>query len=186
MLKRQYWSSRELSRLERVMAVVLMVVFIAVFLERASVLLARVERAAMTTALVNAQNLLRVRAVLLARRGEQGGLAALEGSNPMSAAQAAGSPVSADPPRNYLGALENPDPAVIGGAQWYFDRRENVLVYRVRNGAYFDTRLPGPKRARFAVRIDYVDSNGDGRFDSETDRFNGATLRPVEPYRWLE
>lgn len=91
----------------------------------------------------------------------------------------------ADKPENYIGILDEPDPADVEASQWYFDSYNKWLVYRVSSGDYFSSPLKGAKRARFRVNLDYTDSNGDGEFNANIDKIHGLTLQSIEPYQWL-
>ncbi len=110
--------------------------------------------------------------------GRPEALALLPGSNPMDRL--------AEQPGNYLGELEAPDPASIEAGHWYFDRGQDVLVYRVRHGRYLETPLPGPPRIRFKYRVVAADSNANGIFEPRGDEIRGLTVTAVEPYRWVD
>jgi general secretion pathway protein G len=101
----------------------------------------------------------------------------LENSNPMEQLS--------QTPSNYLGELASSEAAAAPGGNWYFDRGERSLVYRVNNVSYFETELAGPPRARFRVRLQFQDRNGNGVFDAGEDKLEGVVLTPLEPYRWL-
>lgn len=79
------------------------------------------------------------------------------------------------PPANYIGELVDPEPDAIDGGSWYFDRGRRLLIYRVRNAAYFSTDLAGPARARFKFTAVHSDPS---------ESAEGLKLAPVEPYRW--
>ncbi len=106
-----------------------------------------------------------------------GELEALAGANPVD--------WLAETPKGYAGALEDPDPKEIQGYQWYFDESAGVLVYRVRNEAYFRSPVEGPARARFRVSLVYTDNNENGSYDKGVDKVNGLRLAALEPYEWL-
>ncbi len=106
------------------------------------------------------------------------GVVAMADTNPMS--------YMVQTPGNYLGALDHPDPAKIAGGDWYYDKKEKVLVYRVEHSSYFQTSLAGPSRAEFKISLAYQDVNHDGRFDPGTDSFEGLLVMPLKPYRWLK
>jgi general secretion pathway protein G len=103
-------------------------------------------------------------------------LPAFEGSNPMA--------LLAETPHNYLGELDGADPAKLEDGQWYFDKRDKALVYVVRNKGFFTGGQTSPPRARFAVRLIYSDSNGNGVYDPGKDVIEGLRLSPVEKYSW--
>lgn len=104
-------------------------------------------------------------------------LQALERSNPMERL--------AQTPKNYLGVLDNPDPASLEDEHWYFDRSTGELVYLVRNRAYFSGGAANPPRAEFVIQLVYRDRNGNGRYDNGIDSIEGLRLAPVKPYRWI-
>ncbi len=111
-------------------------------------------------------------------RGEPASLRVLLDTNPMDRL--------AERPGNYLGELDAPDPTTVPGGQWYFDRGERVLIYRVRHGEFVETPLPGPSRIRFKYRLLTADSTPDGEFEPHGQEIRGLTLTAVEPYRWLD
>lgn len=98
----------------------------------------------------------------------------LAGRNPMD--------LMAQGPPGYLGELENADPAMLGGGQWYFDTGHGALVYLVRFPGSFETTLQAPPRLRFRVVLRYEDVDDSGRFDAGRDRVHGLDLVPMEPF----
>ncbi len=167
---------RELSTLELIISVIVILVLVAVLIHKALALLAHAEQAQMTATLNRARSSITLEALTRFVARDLTGIAALEGGNPIQAMET--------PPRNYIGELRSPEPEAIDGGVWYFDADARELVYRVKHEGRFHTLLPGPKRARFQVRLLYEDVNGDGSFDPHVDRFGGVTLAPVEPYGW--
>jgi len=111
-------------------------------------------------------------------KDDMAGVVAMADTNPMS--------YMVQTPGNYLGALDNPVPAKIAGGDWYYDKKEKVLVYRVEHSSYFRTSLAGPSRAEFNIALAYQDVNHDGRFEPGTDSFEGLLVKPLKPYRWLK
>jgi len=90
------------------------------------------------------------------------------------------------PPKNYLGELEGVDPAGVSGGYWYFDTRERVLIYRVRNEDHFVSALDGPARAVFKVALLYEDANNNGRFEQDRDAIIGLRLERQGDFAWSE
>ena len=161
-----------------------------------------VERVSMLTTLASLQSALTLQGAVHLVRKDPHALVLMEGSNPFAGASDRGMDVGAKtepgavstaapvlalaPPKKYLGALERPDPRRIPGGSWYFDKGERVLVYRVRHEAHFESALPGPKRARFAVRVVYQDANSNHQFDPNLDAVQAVKLEAVEPFHWLD
>ena len=54
-------------------------------------------------------------------------------------------------PAGYVGEPDRPDPAAVAGGDWYFDKGDKRLVYRVRSTGYFRSRLPGAARIRMQL-----------------------------------
>jgi hypothetical protein len=54
-------------------------------------------------------------------------------------------------PAGYAGELDGPDPAAVSVGSWYFDKREQQLVYRVSNTGYFRSTLSGVPRLRLQL-----------------------------------
>jgi len=88
-------------------------------------------------------------------------------------------------PKNYIGVLDEPDPADVKAGKWYFDSYNKHLVYRVSHVEYFKSPLTGPQRARFQVKLDYTDIDKNGQFDDNIDQIHGLRLQSIEQYQWL-
>lgn len=104
--------------------------------------------------------------------GNMVGLKKLVGSNPMD--------LLAEKPNNYIGVLGQIRLDDIDKGQWFYDRKEGVLIYLVRNQLYFETELNPPVRARFKILPVYSDRAGGDR-----NYISGLTLKALEPFRWL-
>lgn len=100
------------------------------------------------------------------------GLKSLEGGNPMEEL--------VEPPKNYVGAITNPDPASVAGGNWYFDANAKALVYRVHNADSFSSKLGMPARARFGVQLVYQAQD-----KNVNPHVVGVRLVALEPYRWV-
>ncbi|MCW8859458.1 MAG: type II secretion system GspH family protein [Deltaproteobacteria bacterium] len=106
--------------------------------------------------------------------GNMAGLKDLVDSNPMD--------LLAEKPNNYLGVISHYKIEDIEKGSWFYDSKEQTLIYLVRNQLYFETKLADPARARFKIYPVYSDRVA-GR---ETTKYiSGLTLKEEEPYRWL-
>lgn len=164
------------SLLELAVVTALIAVLIAIAAPRLWKLRVQAERVAVARVVGGIRSALGLEAAEQAVRGGLQGLHALHGTNPMA--------LLAQAPHNYLGAFDHPDPAAIDGGHWYFDRGRGLLVYRVLFDEHFQTSLEGPARARFKLRFDFSDNNGNVAFDAGVDGVSGLDLQPQEPYRW--
>ena len=100
--------------------------------------------------------------------GDMAALEALGGSNPMARL--------AEAPWNYHGTVDGSQLLPAGG--WYFDTRERVLIYQVRNTGHFRGGPKSPEQARFGVRLVYVGERPE-------QRIVGARFVALEPYAWI-
>ena len=87
-------------------------------------------------------------------------------------------------PHNYLGVLDKPNINTISKGQWYFDQSDRTLVYKVKNGEYFQTSLNKPAQIKLQIMPVFDDMNQNGRFD-DRDRLKGLRIQSLEHYQWL-
>ncbi len=169
--------SRGFSLLELVIVIVIISVLLAVAISRLLALQVDAERVAMETVAGVIRSAIGIKIAEHIVNQDVPGLARLVGSNPMDRL--------AELPGNYLGVQDGVNPATLADGNWYYDRREGMLVYLVRNTGFFRGGLDNPPRARFAIRLVYSDRNGNGVFDPGIDRIEGLRLAPLEPYQWV-
>jgi general secretion pathway protein G len=155
---------------------VIISVLLVVAISRLLALMVDAERAAMETMAGTLRSAIGMKVAESIVKSKVKDIPAFEGSNPMA--------LLAETPRNYLGELDGADPAKLEDGNWYFDKRDKTLVYLVRNKGYFAGGQTNPPRARFALRLVYSDSNGNGVFDRGVDEIQGLRLGPVEKYSW--
>ena len=185
--------SRELSRFESLLALIVVALVVYLLLARLDGLFARVEKARLTTSLAHMNTALTMVAAAGLIRGDQSMIADLQDANPMAlddrsptvTTNQTGANLDSSDDGRYLGAFASPDPATMPPGKWYFDTVQGYLIYRVEAEEYFHTTLSGAKRARFRVNLEFTDINGNGRFDANVDRFSAVSLDAVENYRWI-
>jgi len=192
------WADRNLSRLELAMAVIVLGLILWVLLVQMLRVFAMAERSLLSSTVINVTTGLQYRAAGYTLRNDHAALGGLLAGNPFEAAGSVPDDLpGAESPRQilsvtwraalpgrYLGELEGPDPADIPGGNWYYDRSDRTLVYRVDNDEFFVTGLPGPARVKFAVVPEYEDLNGNGRFDPGIDNYQSIRLQAVNDYEW--
>lgn len=169
---------RGFSLLELVIVIAIIVLLLVIAVDKLLPLRVDAERTAMENVLGALKSALNIEVAAHIAKGQIPLLAALQDSNPMNRLS--------EQPKNYAGEFDAPDPIAIEGGQWYFDRHDHSLVYRVSNVESFQTSLPDPPRARFAVRLDYDDMNGNNSFDKGIDAIRGVKLEALEAYTWSE
>lgn len=109
---------------------------------------------------------------------DEEGIAQLAGINPMVLLNQV--------PGNYLGEFDGVDPTTLKVGNWYFDQRQKMLVYLVRNSHFFRSPLSGPPRVRWSVRLDFAAPGGSAASGSAKDHLEGISLVPQEGYFWRE
>lgn len=164
------------SLLELVVVIVIICVLLVIAISRLLALQVDAERVSMQTVLGTLRSAIGMHVAEHIVRDKVGELATLAGTNPMDRL--------AELPSNYLGVLDGVSPAGLENGNWYFDKRDGVLVYLARNKGYFASPLQDPPRVRFAIQLVYADANGNGAFDRGVDRIEGLRLSALEAYRW--
>ncbi|WP_321365638.1 type II secretion system protein [uncultured Desulfuromusa sp.] len=107
--------------------------------------------------------------------GNMAGLKKLAGSNPMD--------LLSEKPKNYLGVISHYKIEDIEKGSWFYDSKEQALIYLVRNQLYFVSDSEEPVRARFKIYPVYSDRLKE---DQQRKYISGLTLQALEPYRWLK
>ena len=166
------------SLFELVVVIVLVALLYAFAADRLIVMRAQAERTEVETTVGAMRSAAGIRVAAHIAKGRANEIRALAGSNPMD--------LLSERPESYKGSFFGPDPASFEGGQWYFDKRDGSLVYRVRFADFFQSEQEGPARLRFALRLDYTDRNANGRFDEGVDEIHGMRLLEMERYTWLE
>lgn len=116
------------SRIELIVSIVLLAIFLTVFLERALYYQEYGEMTAMEMTVANMRAGLRFRVADLIMNNRVSEIATLADENPI---QWLGSR-----PENYLGEYDSAPEADAAG-KWYFDRTQHELVYTVNNRRHF-------------------------------------------------
>ena len=120
-------------------------------------------------------------------------IAAYENSNPME--------LMLETPSNYLGEFDFVDSASIQRRSWYYDSRNQELVYLVNNAEnvylLIDDELVASDEIRFRIEIRYrgeslpdqdsvaaVELGPESTVVRKRGSLSGMLLRPVLPYQW--
>lgn len=195
------WTGRNLSRLEMIASLLLVALVFGTFVERGLRVFAAAEESSLQTAILNMNSALRILYYEFVVSGRNGEVAAWQGANPirlldegpgtlrtetlsrfpeLGRFEAATAGIAG----RYLGEVDAGPPPDLQGGEWYFDRGDAALVYRVRNEEFFRTDLPGPARVRFRVDVHFDDQDGDGQYNPATDRPADVILRPLDEFTW--
>ncbi|GGC10982.1 type II secretion system protein [Pseudoduganella buxea] len=106
----------------------------AVLLDRVQRYQAEAEHADVTRQVATLRSLLLVRVLQAEIAGDAAAVAALVGSNPMALLQT--------PPASYRGEFDKPDEQALAPGSWYFDRKQQKLVYLFTGKKSFHTGTP--------------------------------------------
>lgn len=197
------WTSRHLSRLEVTFVVIVLAIIVSVFLGRALWLISLAEARSLQITVQNLNSALRARFYEMAVAGRLDEIPAWQGRNPLALLGDPGAVLQPQtigkfPELGWINAL----PAVVAGSyagefdffdservrpgQWYYDRGEALLVYRVRNTEFFRSTLAGAARIRFRLAIELDDRNGDGVYNPGMDQPRDVFLQSVDAYHWSQ
>ncbi len=165
------------SLFELVVVVCIVAVLAAAAAERLTVVRAMAERGALEFFIGNLRSAAGMRVASYVAKGQLQEISKIGGANPVD--------WLAQVPENYQGAFYGINPVLVDPGQWYFDSKDRMLVYRVRYSDYFESPLPGPARARFAVVLVYDTPSGSRPETGEAGRATGIRISAVERYRWV-
>lgn len=161
--------------LELVVVIILISILGLFATDRIWKLQAAAERAAVNQIIGNLKSTLGLEVARLALDGKINSVAKLANANPIL--------LLAQAPSNYIGEI-------IDGAHitktgiWYFDNKQNALIYNVSYSENFTTTLEGIPRIRHRIKLVYNDRNNNNRFDIRYDSIAGLDLFAVEKYNW--
>lgn len=195
------WASRNLSRLEMVVALLFIAIFVGAYVERGLRIFTAAEESGLQTAVLNMNSALRVLFYDYSIAGRVAEVAGWQGANPIRLLGGGGGAfqtttlgrfpelgrfeaVAAGIAGSYHGEVDAGLPPDLSGGEWYFDRSDGALVYRVRNAEFFHSDLPGPARVRFRLAVRFDDPDRDGKYNPETDRPVDVMLRPLDKFHW--
>ncbi|MCZ6665562.1 MAG: hypothetical protein O7B81_09670 [Gammaproteobacteria bacterium] len=162
---------RNLSRLEVAVAVLIIAVLFAVFMNRVSHVEAAAEKAILIAQFQDMQTRLLTLKVSFVLQEIQGRPPTLHD-------------VVRHVGRGDLEFIESErafDWESVDPGAWVYFEDVRRIEYRVISEDYFEVEKTGPKRVRFQVEPRYVDINDNGRFDDSVDRLDGAVLKLLDP-----
>jgi type II secretory pathway pseudopilin PulG len=142
-----------LSRLELVVAVVLISVFAGVLLQRLAFYQEVVEKVTMEQTVQSMRSGLQMQIAALLLKGKAREIGHLSGRNPVS--------FLANPPAGYVGEIEDPEAVkAMAKGSWYFDKARRELVYLVDRDTRFTPGPDGISWARFRTVVQFSAPSG--------------------------
>lgn len=172
--------SRGFTRLEFVVAIIIISTLYAVLLDRMSFYQELAEKAAVEQMAITLRSALHAQIANKMIQGQTSTISALAGMNPMDWLD--------QPPSKYVGELDAPEVDQVAPGSWYFDLKDRHLVYVVLNGAYFTPNGRGRKEVRFTVQNLAQQNTKVGKNSADTQGaqgVNGVILVLAESYVWF-
>lgn len=161
---------RGVTRLERVLALVLFAGFVGIFLDRMSFYQEYAEKTAMELTAANIRAGLRSRVAELILANRAADIARLADDNPINFLDKL--------PYNYVGEFDSAPPEPVAG-KWYYDRQTRELVYSVNNRRHFASLAGANPVVRFQTTPVSVESG-----NPQNGRDVWVKFGPKDDYRW--
>lgn len=195
------WGDRNLTRLELIIALLILALLIGFFSRYALIVFAQAERSMINRTVININTALNFRASMAVMNGENEELEYLLNMNPMEDMTVKmninnienpldnyKSALAGDnllPPSNYGGVQPSDNPDLMQKGKWYYILDNGLIVYTVNNTEFFESENPDLARIRFRIIINYKDINSNGQYDLKIDDFVAVRLNSIDNYTWL-
>jgi prepilin-type N-terminal cleavage/methylation domain-containing protein len=167
---------RGFTLLELIVVITIIVLLMALFLDRALYYMEQAEKTAMEEVAGSIQSALTMQYGQVLTRGQPSDVAALAQDNPMNWMQ--------KKPRNYAGEFFDPAPQAVEPGNWMFDLKSRDLVYVMRNANYFKPGKDGRKWIRFHVAVEH-EATRLPSLKKTLPELTGIVFEPVERYSWF-
>lgn len=161
--------------LEFTLITIIMGVLIVLALERIASVRVHMERAAVEQSVARMREALAMEFAQLVVANRLRDAMEYAGANPLE---------RFDVVTGYIGVRRLPTDEERGTGQWYFDESLGNIVYVPRYPRALEWPDGQPQLLRWRVRPDWVDVDGDGAFDRESDRIHGIELVRLDDARW--
>jgi hypothetical protein len=195
------WGDRNLTRMELVMAILVMAILIGTFSRHTLMIFGKVEKTLIEKTVLDLDTVLNYRASMAVLNHDINTLNELLIMNPMDLmvkSEVADLqfldneeneiliPVDKimPAPSSYSGVVFDDSDPLLESGRWFFDQDDNILFYILDNKEYFVSNIDGPARVRYKVRLQYTDENKNGLFDLLTDQFISLKLQAIDNFEW--
>jgi len=152
------WGDRNLTKMELVMALLVLAVLIGTFSRYVLVVFSRAEQSMINSTVININTALNYRAAMAVMRGEYQELETFEKKNPMEEMRSnidindldmtmngiplvLGGASSISAPANYGGEINAYTIESMEKGKWYFNQDNRHLIYLISNNEFFSVRL---------------------------------------------
>ena len=180
------WIDRNLTRLELIMALTLIAVFIGYFLRETENLFDAAEQRLIDGTVANIQTALSLQSAIYQARGDTASVLAMEGMNPFEVMSASPTDMNAfvgtalegvrarqyaiSAPANYAGVIDfSSGDETLEPGKWYFDISRRELVYSPRSSGSEVNPWGRAPLLRFTVRVEFDDRDGNNVYNPGTD-----------------
>lgn len=163
--------------LELVVVIVIISILGLFAIDRIFAIRIAAEQAAVKQLVGTIKSTLGLKVAQLAVEGNMLAVAKLDKSNPLL--------LLSQVPINYIGEKDNSKHITEPGI-WYYNTKQNALIYNIRYSEGFKTKLKGLPRVRYRIKLVYNDRNKNKRFDVRYDSIAGLDLFPLEKFSWKE
>jgi prepilin-type N-terminal cleavage/methylation domain-containing protein len=167
---------RGFTLLELIVVITIIVLLMALFLDRALYYMEQAEKTAMEEVAGSIQSALTMQYGHVLTRGQPSDVAALARDNPVNWLQ--------KKPLNYAGEFFDPAPQAVESGSWIFDLKSRDLVYVMRNANYFKPGKDGRKWIRFHVAVEH-EATRLPSLKKTPPELTGIVFEPVERYSWF-
>ncbi len=194
------WSDRNLSRMELVIALLILTMMIGFFSHHMYSIFGKVEKSMIDRTIININSALNYHAAFALMNKDIETLNQMGSMNPMilmtnSVGLADNSSDDLDikfivennisrTPSNYGGVVIDDSDQSLDSGQWYFDQDDRLLFYKLSNAEFFTSDIDGPARVRFKVHLNYIDQDDNKLFNPLVDKFTSINLDAVDHYEW--
>ncbi len=194
------WSDRNLTRMELVMALLILSVMIGYFSHHMYSVFGKVEKSMIDRTLININSALNYHASFAIMNQDIETLNQMVSMNPMTLMTnnfglAENSSDDLDinvivansiskAPSNYGGTVIDDSDTNLDSGQWYFDQDDSLLFYKLNNAEFFTSDIEGPPRVRYKVNLNFIDQDGDKLFNPLIDEFTSLKLDAVDHFEW--
>lgn len=166
---------RGFTLLELVVVIIIISILGLFAIDRVFAIRIAAEQASVKQLVGTIKSALGLKVAQLALEGNMVAVSKLDKSNPLL--------LLSQTPANYIGEKDNSNNIIEPGV-WYFNKKQNALIYNIRYTEGFETKLKGLPRIRYRIKLVYNDRNKNKRFDVRYDSIAGLDLISIEKFSW--
>jgi hypothetical protein len=192
------WLDRNLSKLELIVAMIILLLLVGSFSRYMFSVFGKVEKSMIDRTLININTAINYEAAFAVMRKDTESINKLLLMNPMNimtnelnineiSKSEALLAINHLPtlPTNYAGIVIDDSDTSLQSGNWYFDQDDRVLFYILNNAEFFKSNLEGSARIRYKIKLNYIDRDNDSSFSPLIDKFESMQLQSLDHYEWL-